>query len=292
MEKIVTTSRGRNITEKDVQVIKNLISKYYNRGRKHISIKLSHHWNWYQPNGNLKDMACREILLKLDRLSLIKLPPPRTMPNRKKHSNYTQLDLEIPPVNLSGKLSGFKKITLNIVTGSKQQTYWNNLIGKYHYQGYRRIVGRSMKYIAYCGNTPVACLGWGSAAWSLGPRDSFIGWDKATKDKNLHFIVNNIRFLILPGVKIKYLASHLLSKNIKRIKKDWKDKYGYPIYLLETFVERDMFSGTSYRAANWTYLGKTKGYSKKGASHSSHKNIKDIYIYPLTCNFREGMGAL
>lgn len=291
MEKIVTTSRGRVVTQKDLEIIKGLISKHYSRGRKYISIELSRHWNWYQPNGTLKDMACREILLKLDRLKLIKLPPPRTIPNIKKHKNYTQLGLEIPPVNLDGKLSGFEKITLRLASGSKQ-TYWNELVRKYHYQGYSRIVGRSIKYIAYCGDVPVACLGWGSAAWSLGPRDRYIGWDKDTKDKNLHLIANNIRFLILPGIKIKYLASHLLSQNIKLIKKDWKDKYGHPIYLLETFVERDRFLGTSYKAANWIYLGKTKGYSKKGASHNNHKNIKDIYIYPLTPDFRERMGVL
>jgi hypothetical protein len=153
-------------------------------------------------------------------------------------------------------------------------------------------VGNFLKYIAYLKDTPVAALGWGSPAWSLGPRDKFIGWDKEVKDKNLHFIANNIRFLILPGVKIKYLASHILSKNIKLIKKDWQDKYGYPLYLLETFVESGRFLGTSYKAANWIYLGKTKGYSKKGASHSRHKNIKDIFVYPLTPDFRERMGAL
>ena len=291
MEKIVTTSRGRDITQKDIEAIKKLITRYYGKGRKYISEELSRHWNWYQPNGNLKDMACREILLKLHRLDLIKLPPPRVVPNRKKHKNYIQLGLEIPPTSLSGKLSGFKKIILRLAASSKEQALWNSLVRKYHYQGYTRIVGHSIKYIAYCSDTPVACLGWGSAAWSLGPRDKYIGWDKATKDKNLHFIANNIRFLILPGIKIRYLASHLLSKNIKRIKADWQDKYGHHLYLLETFVETDRFSGTSYKAANWTYLGRTKGYSKKGASHSAHKNIKDIYIYPLTPDFRERMGA-
>lgn len=252
MEKIVTTSRGRNITGKDIEAIKKLIAKYYSKGRKCISEELSRYWKWYQPNGNLKDMACREILLKLHRLDLIKLPPPRVVPNRRKNKNYVQLDLEILPTSLSGKLSDFKEITLSLAASSKEQTLWNSMVRKYHYQGYSRIVGRSIKYIACCSDIPVACLGWGSAAWSLRPRDKYIGWDKATKDKNLHFIANNIRFLILPGVKIKYLASHLLSKNIKAIRSDWARKYGYPLYLLETFVETGRFLGTSYKAANWT----------------------------------------
>lgn len=287
MDKIVTTSRGRNITKKDIEAIKEIIDKYYNNGRKYISQKLSIYWNWYQPNGNLKDMACREILLKLDRLSLIKLPPPRKIPNRKK--DYTQLDLELPHASFDGKLSDFKKITLEIAKSSSQQLFFNSLIAKYHYQGYTRIVGNSIKYIAYCNNIPVACLGWGSSAWSLKARDRYIGWNKATKDKNISFIANNIRFLILPQVKIKYLASHLLSQNAARIANDWKDKYGYPVYLLETFVEANRFLGTSYKAANWIYLGVTKGYSKKGASHAIHENIKDIYIYPLCKDFRKRM---
>jgi hypothetical protein len=291
MEKIVTTSRGRDITQKDIEAINKLITKYYSKGRKYISEELSRYWKWYQPNGNLKDMACREILLKLHRMDIIELPPPRRVLNRKKHKDYTQLGLELPPTSLEGKLSAFKEITLKLAASSKEQALWNSLVRKYHYQGYTRIVGRSIKYIAYCSDIPVACLGWGSGAWSLGPRDKYIGWDRTTKDKNLHFIANNIRFLILPGIKIKYLASHLLSKNIKRIGHDWQDKYGYPLYLLETFVETGRFSGTSYKAANWTYLGRTKGYSKKGASHANHKNIKDIYVYPLTPNFTERMGS-
>ena len=292
MEKIVTTSRGRDITQKDVEAINKIITQYYSKGRNYISQELSRYWKWYQPNGNLKDMACREIPLKLHRMDIVKLPPPRrVILNRKKDKDYTQLGLELPPTSLEGKLSGFKEITLTLAASKKDQAKWNSLVGKYHYQGYTRIVGHSIKYIAYCGDIPVAALGWGSAAWSLGPRDKYIGWDKATKDRNLHFIANNIRFLILPGIKIKYLASHLLSKNIKRIGRDWQDKYGRALYLLETFVETDRFLGTSYKAANWTYLGRTKGYSKKGASHKNHKNIKDIYVYPLAPNFRERMGS-
>ncbi len=292
MEKIVTTSRGRDITGKDVGAINKIITKHYDKGRKYISEELSHYWKWYQPNGNLKDMACREILLKLHRMDIIKLPPSqRGKTNRKKHKGYTRLGLELPLTSLEGKLSGFKNITLALAASKIDQVRWNDLVEKYHYQGYTRIVGHSIKYIAYCSGIPVACLGWGSAAWSLSPRDKYIGWDKATKDKNLHLIANNIRFLILPGIKIKYLASHLLSKNIKVIGRHWQDKYGHPLYLLETFVETGRFLGTSYKASNWTYLGRTKGYSKKGASHKNHKNIKDIYIYPLNRNFRERMGS-
>jgi len=289
MNKIVTTARGRAVTQKDLEVIRKLTCTYYQQGRTYISKELSRYWQWYQPSGRLKDVACREILLKLARLNLIELPPSKTGYNRQKRSSNCQLEFEILPQRLNGNLGQFGKIHLRLVD-TKGVKCWNSLVAKYHYQGYSRIVGNSLKYIAYLKDIPIAALGWGSAAWSLGPRDKYIGWDKELKDKNLHFIANNIRFLILPGVKIKYLASHLLSVNIKCIAGDWMVKYGHPIYLLETFVERGRFSGTSYKAANWAYLGKTKGYSKKGSSHSRHKNIKDIYVYPLLSDFRERMG--
>jgi|TARA_B100000315_G_scaffold255574_1_gene299244 hypothetical protein len=285
MEKIVTTSRGKDITAKDVEDIKNIITRHYHKGRKHISRELSRHWRWYQPNGNLKDMACREILLKLHRQGLVKLPPRMAAPRGNK--NFSQLALDMEPVNISGKLSSFDDITLTLAQSESKQALWRSLVRGYHYQGYKRMVGRSLKYTAYIEDTPIACLGWGSAAWSISPRDSYIGWDRHAKDRNLSLIANNTRFLILPGINIKYLASHLLSANIKRIRGDWKDKYGTELYLLETFVECGRFSGTSYRAANWTHLGQTRGYSKKGASHLKHENIKDIYVYPLVKDFRE-----
>ena len=163
MEKIVTTSRGRDITQKDVEAINKIITKYYGKGRNYISRELSRYWKWYQPNGNLKDMACREILLKLHRMDIIKLPPSRRgTVNRKKHKNYTQLDLEFPPASLEGKLSDFKDSTITLAASKKDQLRWNNLVGNYHYQGYTRIVGRSIKYTAYCSGIPVACLGCGS----------------------------------------------------------------------------------------------------------------------------------
>ena len=287
MEKIVTTLRGRDITDKDIEDIKNIIKIHYHKGRKHISRELSRHWKWYQPNGNLKDMACREILLKLSRQGLVRLPPRMASPRGNK--NFTQLALDMEPVNISGKLSSFD-IDLVPARTESQQALWRSLVKAYHYQGYKRMVGRSLKYTAYIKDIPIACLGWGSAAWSISPRDSYIGWDKATKDKKLSHIANNIRFLILPGVNIKYLASHLLAKNIKRIRGDWFYKYGVHLYLLETFVEK-RFSGTSYRAANWTYLGPTRGYSKKGARHLKHENIKDIYVYPLVEDFRQRLSS-
>jgi hypothetical protein len=133
----------------------------------------------------------------------------------------------------------------------------------------------------------VACLGWGSAAWKLKSRDTFIGWDPKTRKDNLHFIANNTRFLILSWVSVKCLASKILALNARRISDDWLQTYNYPLFLLETFVEKNRFKGTCYKAANWILTGQTKGTAKKGHIHLNHGNIKDVYLYPLRKDFRK-----
>ncbi len=276
--------RGREITDNDVVLIRDIVERFFPKGRKYISRQICHAWKWYQPNGQTKDMACRYILLFLEKEGLIKLPPRlHTGNNEKRKIDRINLN-EIP---LAGRLKDYPLIRLELLTKAKDLKLWNRIVYSYHYQEYRIIVGKFLKYIAYSNDAPIACLGWGSPAWSLALRDKWIGWNKETKDKNLGGIVNNIRFLILPWVRIKYLASHLLGLSAKRIPQDWLRRYGDSVYLLETFVEKDRFKGTCYRASNWIYIGSTKGSAKRGSSHYYHGNIKDIYVYPLYKDFRD-----
>lgn len=277
------TIRGRKITDNDVTLIRETIEKFFHKGRKYISRQVCHAWKWYQPNGQTKDMACRYILLFLERKKLIKLPPGLHSGNNEKRKTEKIKLNEIP---LAGTVGDYPVLTLQLLTKSVEYKLWNRIIHSYHYQGHHIIVGKFLKYIAYINGMPVACLGWGSPAWSLLQRETWIGWDKRTKDKNLGRIVNNIRFLILPWVKIRYLASRLLALSAKRTPRDWFERYGEAVYLLETFVEKEKFKGTCYKAANWIYLGQTKGSSKRGSSHYHHGNIKDIYVYPLCKDFR------
>jgi hypothetical protein len=152
---------------------------------------------------------------------------------------------------------------------------------------HNQIVGNHLKYIAFIEDRPVACLGWGSAAWSVKSRDSFIGWSKAAKEKNLHFVANNTRFLIPSWVSVKCLASKLLGLTAKRISDDWFKIYNHPLYLLETFVEKNRFAGTCYKAANWICVGQTKGIAKKGHDHLFHGKIKNVYLYTLRKDFKK-----
>jgi hypothetical protein len=160
------------------------------------------------------------------------------------------------------------------------------LVHHYHYLGLPTLVGEHIRHLVFIDAQVVGCLAWASAAWKVKDRDQFIGWDEATKRKNLHLIVNNTRFLILSWVKVKYLASKALSLSLRRLTADWKRTYGHPIYLAETFVDTARFKGTCYRAANWLQVGQTKGSAKKGNEYRYHGNPKAIYLYPLHPHFR------
>jgi len=188
-------------------------------------------------------MACREILLTLHRKGLINLPP-GTHDGRNKLRNRSIPVVKIDQTPLHGSLSDLDSVKLTPVRNTKLEPLYNSLIQQQHYLGYRQIVGNHLKYIAFINNRPVACLGWGSATWSVKSRDSFIGWDKSTKEKNLHFIANNTRFLILNWVSVKCLASKVLALNARRISDDWVKIYNHPLYLLETFVEKKRFKGS------------------------------------------------
>lgn len=280
--------RGRVIGQEELKLIRELISLHWSKGRKVISQELCRIWDWRQHNGLLKEQVCRILLVRLERMRLIELPPQKHPDNNAKRSYYRppKIPPSFPQKPLEGRLKDFPPIELKMVRGSPWESLWNWLVYHYHYQNYRLSVGAHLKYLAFLDTCPVACLAWGSTVPSLKCRDDFIGWSPKAKRKNLYLILNNTRYLILPWVKIKFLASHLLSKNIQRIAKDWLGFYGHPIYLLESFVDRNRFSGACYRAANWLYIGQTKGYCKKRDRFIFHGDLKDVYLYPLVKDFR------
>lgn len=281
------TIRKRTIEQYDILQIQATVDEHWAKGRKHISMELCRLWNWRQPSGRLKDMACREILLTLNRKGLISLPPSLT-PNANNHKrNKTILEISADQTPLQEHISKLPQVKLRMVRGTDAEPLYNSLVHYHHYLGYRQIVGNHLKYIAYIGERPVACLGWGSAAWSVKSRDAFIGWDKKTKEERLQFVANNTRFLVLPWVQVKCLASKILALNIQSISGDWMRVYQHPLYLLETFVEQSRFKGTCYKAANWIRVGQTKGIAKSGHDHRVHGNIKDVLVYPLGKAFRK-----
>ena len=282
----VITYRKRSVTRQDIAAIIKIIKSHPDKSRRFISQEVCRKWDWRQPNGVLKDMVCRSLLLLLESKGLIKLParkftPPNPLANRKKPSRVV---VDKTPVNCS--VSDLLPIRLKQVRRTRFESIFNGLISEHHYLGYTQPVGEHLKYIAFSGSRPIACLAWGSPPWYIGARDRFIGWSKNIREKNLHLIANNLRFLILPWVQVPNLASYLLALNRHRLSQDWQDLYSHPVYLLETFVDTSRYRGTCYRADNWICAGQTTGLGKLSKQRQPLLSKKAVYVYPLTKDFR------
>ncbi|MDA3833698.1 MAG: DUF4338 domain-containing protein [Spirochaetales bacterium] len=286
MEKTIVI-QGKKIAPEDIELIKKLIEDNPSWGRTRLSKELCILWSWKNSGGRLKDMACRSLLLRLDKQKLLTLPAPKKKANNDKRNSsvYPVLHSSLP---ISAGLKDLLPVEIKPVEAGCELDLFKCFLSLYHYLGFSGTVGENLKYMAYDRNDrPLACLLFGSSAWACSPRDCFIGWDRKKRQKNLSLTTNNMRFLIPPWVSVKYLASHILSKVCQRIKDDWEAKYGHPVYLLETFVERDRFAGTCYKASNWTHVGETTGRSRNDIYNTMKVPVKDIYLYPLAKKFRE-----
>jgi hypothetical protein len=177
-------------------------------------------------------------------------------------------------------------LDLELINTKPNSRLWNEYIQRYHYLGHKPLPGAQLRYFVHTADQIVALLGFGAAAWQTAPRDRFIGWSHEQRKENLHLIVNNARFLILPWVRSHNLASMILAKAAKALPDHWQSVYNVRPVLLETFVEKPRFQGTCYRAANWIYLGQTKGRGKLGPSGVQSVPIKDIFVYPMARDFR------
>lgn len=285
MEAIITY-RGRIINQSDIALIRQTISDSPCGSRRFISQELCRAWNWRQANDALKDMVCRSLLLLLESKGWIQLPPPkRKLPNplaNRKPPAWVAVD-QTP---IHGPIGALFPIHFEQVRRTPQEKLCNSLISQHHYLGYTQPVGEHLKYVAFSHGRPIACLLWSSAPWYIGVRDRFIGWDITTRKNNLHLIAYQSRFLILPWVQVKNLASHLLALNRRCISRDWEKIYAHPVYLLETFVDTQRFQGACYKADNWRRVGETTGRGKLSKSKDAILPKKAVYLYPLRKDFR------
>lgn len=192
---------------------------------------------------------------------------------------------------LPGSFEKFPKVSLIQINGTEKESLWNELVQTHHYLGFKKLLGKRLKYLAFIEERPVAALSWSAPAKRINARDSFIGWSDDARKKSLQCIVANSRFVIFPWVQILNMGSHILGMNLRCLKKDWYDKYQEELLLAETFVDPSLFEGTIYKASNWKKLGSTKGYTKKGKGYIYHGHIKDIYIYVLEPKYREILGV-
>ena len=256
-------------------------------GRTRISKEVCRKWDWRSPNGQWKDIAARDMLRGLDKAGEINLPPPLTATRRAGQKHRCKL-LEHNTDPVHSPLSELLPIRMETVNSGVLLDEFKSYIAQYHYLGFDMAMGENMKYIARDSfGRPLACLLFGSAAWSCTDRDRFIGWDKEHRARNLPLLTNQMRFLVFPWVRVPCLASHVLALTSRRIVEDWEGKYGHGLAALETFVETSRFHGTCYKAANWICVGKTSGRGRDGGHHNAILPVKDIYIYPLGKDYRE-----
>lgn len=281
--------RRRVIQPQDLRLIRELIEREGAQGRSHLSNRLCELWDWRQANGRYRQIACRDLLRQLEIRGLIELPPRLWAARR---AGYRQRNPIQAPDVLNGALvsSEFREVRgqlrLQLVRDAGQLALYRGLVGTYHYLGYQQATGAQLKYLVYFQDRPIACLSFGPAAWKLGPRDEFIGWSPQVREQNLQWVVNNDRFVILPWVQIKSLASFLLGKVVQQLGRDWQAVYGHDLALAETFVEKDRFAGTAYAAANWICVGQTRGRGRNDRTHDHDGPIKTIWLRPLRADFR------
>ena len=277
--KVPTLIQSRLISDGDIDFVRELIEQNPHWSRYRLSRELAERWNWRNGNGQLKDIACRTLLRKLDEKGLVCLPAPRMLsPNRFRHMPIRPVENDTTPI--TEPLATLQPLQLLDLTAQALKALFAWLLARYHYLSFTQPVGENMSYLVADRNgRPLACLLFGSAAWSCAPRDRYIGWSASQRQSKLHLVTNNHRFLILPWVEVPCLASHVLAMIARRLSQDWQARYGHPILLMETFVDR-RFHGTCYKAANWQLLGQPTGRNRNGSAQPIVP-VKDVYVYPL-----------
>jgi hypothetical protein len=274
--------RGRAFVRSELELIRNLTVRHLEAGRTAISERVCEELNWKQPNGWLKDRACRDVLRALHTAGFIRLPQPKIVRKVPLYSKWKPL----PRSRQCGDgiitdLPGL--LTLRLAKGNADEKVWNDLVQRHHYLGHKITVGRSMKFLICVEETIVGAISLADGAWNVEDRDKALrhfGWSRQV-------VANNSRFLLLPHIRVKYLASRSLALLAREGVRLWNEYYACELKCLETFVDTLRFAGTSYKAANWILAGKTKGYRKCGASFYNSQTPKFIFLYPLASHDRD-----
>ena len=282
-----TTFSGRRFTKKQLEQVQETVQRFKNLSRKELALTLCEHLNWTTPNGKLKVNSALTLLEKLEFYGIVTLPDRKKVKAQVRRIPAFVGHPETPPIN--DTLDSISPIVLQRITSKKDREDWKAYIQTYHYLGYKHPVGTHIGYfiVSKVRQQKLGCLLFSaSAAWTLAPRDKLIGWGKKQRQKLLHFIISNNRFLIFPWINVPNLASHALSLVTKQIGDDWLDAHGYRPVLIETFVDTTKYSAFCYQAANWQCIGKTKGRGRFDPKHECKQTIKDIYIYPIASDWR------
>ena len=274
---------GRTFTLDEVESIRKISEDPWNSSRTDIARAVCEALHWVKRDGQPNFRSCSTALQRMEADGMIWLPLPTREPSHRKRIWTAASDPQAPIIGSRGEL---KNLQLRVVqTRSPEAKLWHELMERYHYLGNGAMAGDQLRYLCYDGELLLAAFGFGSAALWLGPRDRLIGWTVEERQERLHLVVQNRRFLVLPWVEVKGLASSLLAMAAHRLPGDFEERYGYRPVLLETFVEHGRYAGTSYAAANWVQIGHTQGRGRL-APRDRHTPVKDIWLYPLAADFR------
>jgi hypothetical protein len=280
--------QGRMVTPEVLAQVRGLIAEQPGWSRRRLALELCRQWQWHNAAGQIKDMAARTFLDKLEGRGWIELPPRQ----RRRGPGFAPRLAALPPspsVEVNESLAQLRPLQWQVFSARQAlAARFNAYLARYHYLPYRSTVGENLGYLVQDRQgRDLACVLFGAAAWKTQPRDAFIGWSAAERQAHLDGIVNNSRFLILPWVRVPELASHILGRVARRVARDWQAQYGHAVVLLETFVERDRFRGSCYRAANWRHVGQTQGRTRQDRQHLLQSPVKDVWVYPLQTDFRK-----
>jgi hypothetical protein len=283
------TFAGREFSSADLELIREIASGFASLGITEIARTACELLEWKRPSGGLKNLECRRLIEHLAGQGLLRLPARRGQgaPGARRVACTARGE---SPAELHGSAGEYEPLRLEVVRGGAadhggNHALFKELLDRHHYLGYRVPFGASLRYLVRSERAPenvLACLLWSSPAWRMAARDRWIGWNDGERARNLQYIVNNSRFLIMPWVRVKGLASKILGACARQLPADWEKLYGYRPLLLETLVDAGRFRGTCYRAANWMALGQTSGRGRMDREHAAHgEAVKDLYVYPL-----------
>lgn len=280
---------GRPLSPAELALIQGIAKEFSALGRTEISNTVCELLQWVRPTGKLKTVECRAFLESLEDDGLLRLPPRRPQ-RRPQHKPPPATPSGAFGAPLEGPLKEFRPLQLELVSSAADQALWREWMERYHYLGYRIPFGAHLRYfVQVMAPQPirVGALQFSSPAWRMAAREQWIGWSDAARRDNLQMVVGNSRFLILPWVRIRNLASSALALAARRLPDDWQINYGIRPVLLETLVDPARFGGTCYRAANWVEVGRTSGRGRQDRGHQRHEaSPKTIFLFPLTVDAR------
>jgi len=290
MEKPIKEFSGRAFSPEEIELIQWTVKAYPKLTRKELAKTICEFLGWAQISGKPKTQQCLSMLKALEESGTVKLPPAKTKGNNEnpRHTSRESVPAHEGNENIhSYEVIECGRVELAPPLTAAENKQWSQYVRQYHALGCATQFGAQIRYFIRSQGQDLGCLQFSASAWALAPRDTWIGWTREQKKTRLHLIVNNSRFLILPWVQIKNLASRALASAARRIQADWLTAYCYEPVLLETFVDTAQYKGICYRAANWECLGVTRGRGRQDRHNACALTEKAIYVYPLQRDFRE-----